>query len=95
MILGFKGAGFETVPVANGAELARELAQLAHMPDIGLVLITESMAAEAPEALTAFRESCLAILTTIPTHKGSQHLGFVEMRRAIERSIGVDMLGKE
>lgn len=95
LILGFKGVGFEIVDVADGRKLLTELNRLARDPEVKLVLVTESVAAEAPEALAQFREMSRAILTTIPTHKGSQRLGFNEMRRTVEYSIGVDMLGKE
>lgn len=94
-ILAFKGAGFEIVHADDGPALAKALGQLARSGDASIVLVTESMAAENPEAITAFREACTAILTTIPTHKGSDHLGFKEMRKSVEYSIGVDMLGKE
>lgn len=93
-ILGFKGVGFEIVPAEDAAALTRELVQLARAADVGLVLVTESMAAEAPEAIQEFRQVSSTILTTIPTHKGSQHVSFQEMRKAVEKSIGVDMLGK-
>ena len=95
LILGFKGAGFEVVPVENGEGLTRELARLARTPDVSLVLVTESAASEAPEAIENFREQSQAILTTIPTHRGTQHLGFNEMKKTVEYSIGVDMLGKD
>ena len=95
LILGFKGVGFEVAAAEDGEALARELAALARKPDVALVLVTESLAAEAPGALAHFREVSRAILTTIPTHKGTQHSSFNEMRKTVERSIGVDMLGKE
>ncbi|HNR30355.1 MAG TPA: V-type ATP synthase subunit F [Candidatus Hydrogenedentes bacterium] len=95
LILGFKGVGFEIVDAADGAKLLTELNMLARDPEVKLVLVTESVAAEAPEALAQFRETSRAILTTIPTHKGSRHIGFNEMRKTVEYSIGVDMLGKE
>jgi len=95
LILGFKGVGFEVIHADDGEKLAHELAQLARAPEVSVVLVTESVAAEAPEALHHFRENSKAVLTTIPTHRGSDHLAFDEMKRAIEYSIGVDMLGKE
>ncbi len=94
-ILGFKGAGFEIVNAEDGEALAKALGQLARSGGVSIVLVTESMAMENPEALQHFRASCAAILTTIPAHKGSAHLGFNEMRKTVEYSIGVDMLGKE
>lgn len=95
LILGFKGVGFETVGVDDAQQLTRQLEQLARQEDIGLVLITETMAAEAPQALKTFRQRCTTILAAIPTHQGSQHLGFKEIKKNIEYSIGVDMLGKK
>lgn len=95
LILGFKGVGFEVVDAPDGAHMTTELNRLARRSDVSLVLVTESVAAEAPEALANFREMSRAILTTIPTQKGSRHLSFNEMRKMVEYSIGVDMLGKE
>lgn len=95
LILGFKGVGFEVVDAPDGARLLTELNKLARDPEVRLVLVTETVAAEAPGALKQFRETSHAILTTIPTHMGSDHLGFHEMRKMVEHSIGVDMLGKE
>lgn len=95
-ILGFKGVGFEIEPADNAEAVGRVLGVLARERDIGLVLLTESMAAENAEAIETFRQlNPAAILTVIPTHKGSTHASFQEMRKAVERSIGVDMLGKE
>ena len=95
LILGFKGAGIEVLPAEDTDGFKRVLGQISRQADVALVLVTETMAEAAPEALRDFRETSTAILTTIPTHKGSNHFSFKEMRRAIERSIGVDMLGKD
>lgn len=95
LILGFKGVGFEIVPVDDAAKLTNELNLLSRNPEAGLVLVTESMAKDAIKAIEEFRMRSSAILTIIPAHEGSKHLSFQEMRRAVERSLGVDILGKE
>ena len=94
-ILGFKGVGFEIVAVENSAELEHQLVILARDPEVALVLLTEDMAVEAPEALDNFRLRSSAVLTVIPTHEGSRHVSFQEIRRSVERSLGVDILGKQ
>ena len=95
-ILGFKGVGFEIEPAENAESVGRILGALSRERNIGLVLLTETMAAENAEAVANFREmNPGAILTVIPTHKGSTRRSFEEMRKTVERSIGVDMLGKE
>ena len=95
LILGFKGVGFEVVACKDGAALLHELGALSRDPEVALVIVTESMAEEAPQALDTFRERSKAILTVIPTHEGSKHTNFNEMKKAVEKSIGVDILGKD
>lgn len=95
LILGFKGAGFEIVPVDDSTKLMHELNLLSRDSGIGLVLVTESMAGEAPQAIEEFRARSSTVLTIIPTHEGSKHLSFEEIRASVERSLGVDILGKE
>lgn len=94
-ILGFKGVGFEIVHADDADSLARAMGQLLRNNDAAIVLISETVARENRDAIENFRQNSKAIITTIPDHKGSSHLGFNEMRRLVEYSIGVDMLGKE
>jgi V/A-type H+-transporting ATPase subunit F len=95
LILGFKGVGFEIVPIDDSTKLMHELNTLSRDPEIGLVLITESMAKDAPGTIEEFRGRSSAVLTIIPTHEGSKHLSFQEVRRSVERSLGIDLLGKD
>ena len=95
LILGFKGVGFEIVPIDDSTKLMHELNTLSRDPEIGLVLVTESMAKDAPGAIEEFRGRSSVVLTIIPTHEGSKHLSFHEVRRSVERSLGIDLLGKD
>ena len=95
LILGFKGVGFEIIPVENSAQLLAELGRLSRDTEIGVVLITESMARDVLKPIAEFRENSPAIVTVIPTHGNSEHVGFEEMRKLVERSLGFDMLGKD
>ncbi len=95
LILGFKGVGFEIVPIDESGKLMHELNALSRDPEVGLVLVTETMAEEAPEAIEEFRGRSPAVLTIIPTHEGSKHLSFREIRKSVERSMGIDILGKD
>ncbi len=95
LILGFKGVGFEIIPLEDSTRLGQELAALSRDAEVGFVLVTESMANESPQAVREFRQRSSAVLTVIPTHEGSRHVSFEEMRKAVERSMGVDILGKD
>ncbi len=94
-VLGFKGVGFEIVECNDAESLRKELSALSKEADIAITLVTESIALEAPDAIDAFREKSSAVLTIVPTHEGSKHTSFNRMKKAIELSIGVDILGKE
>ncbi len=95
LILGFKGVGFDLVPVEDSEKLIHALNTLSRDPGTGLVVVTESMAKDAPKAIEEFRERSSAVLTIIPTHEGSRHVNFQEMRKSVERSLGIDLLGKD
>jgi len=95
LVLGFRGVGFDIIAVDDVGKLADELSALARDPEVGLVVMTESLASEAPETVEEFRSRSKAVVTLIPTHEGGRHLSFESIRRAVERSMGVDLLGKE
>jgi vacuolar-type H+-ATPase subunit F/Vma7 len=95
LIIGFKGVGFEIIPVDDSSKLHQELVIISKNPEIGIVLVTESMAIEAMDAIDDFRKRGSAILAIIPSHEGSKHLSFQKIRKSVERSMGIDLLGKD
>ncbi len=96
LILGFKGIGFETVPVSDPKDLAEELFMLTRRHDVGLILVTESIVAEAPKGvIDEFRSRSSTILTVVPMHEDSPRTSYKEMRWAIERSVGIDLFKKD
>jgi V/A-type H+/Na+-transporting ATPase subunit F len=95
LILGFKGVGFEIIPVEDSSKVGEVLNGLVRQSDVGLVFVTESIAKDAAEAIRDFRVRSSAILTLIPSHEGSDQVSFQEIRRSVERSLGLDILGKD
>ena len=95
LVLGFQGVGMEVTAAHDEKSLRDALAPLARDPEVGLVLVTESLAKQSPQVIDEFREGARAIVVVIPTHEGSQGHSFELMRKAIERSLGVDLLGKD
>lgn len=95
LVMGFTAAGIEVVPVADEHEFARQLGLVARDSSVAVVLATEQMAALAPEALAHFREASAAALLIVPGYEGATRAGFAEVRKIVERSLGVDLLGKE
>ena len=96
LILGFKGIGFEVIPITDPKDLAEELFMLTRRHDVGLILVTESIVAEAPAGvIEEFRSRSPVILTIVPMHEDNPRTGYNEMRQAIERSVGIDLFKKE
>jgi vacuolar-type H+-ATPase subunit F/Vma7 len=96
LILGFKGIGFEVVPVADPKDLAEELFMLTRRHDVGLILVTESIVADAPKGvIEEFRSRSSVILAVIPMYEDSPRTTYNEMRKAVERSVGIDLFKKD
>ncbi len=95
LIQGFKSAGFEVCHALTPHDLQMTFQQIQQEGGASVILITEELAKESKEIIQDYRLISTAVITTIPTHKGSEHLGFKELKKQIEYSIGVDMLGKE
>lgn len=95
LIMGFKSVGFELIPVEDSTKLKQALIKLSADTDVGLVFVTESLVKDTVDVIDEFRERSRAIITIIPTHEGSKHLSFNMISKTVERSIGIDILGKD
>ncbi|MCX7966495.1 MAG: hypothetical protein N2596_07720 [Syntrophorhabdaceae bacterium] len=95
LIMGFKSVGFELIPVEESSKLKQELLKLSADPDAGLVFVTESLVQERLDIIEEFRQRSKAIISIIPTHEGSRHTSFSMISKLVERSIGIDILGKD
>ncbi len=92
LILAFRGAGADLEKVTSEAELEEVLTKLSKDSSVALVLVTESIAAEGMEVIRNFRIRTSIPLLVVPSHEGSQHLSILEVKRYIERAVGVDMI---
>ncbi|HPC47034.1 MAG TPA: V-type ATP synthase subunit F [Deltaproteobacteria bacterium] len=90
----FTGVGFESVIVDEPEDLMKVLFQLSRDRELGVVLVAEALAQEAPEALEEFRRRSKAVLSTVPSHEKSLRTGFLATRRLVESSLGIDLLGE-
>ncbi|HPI92444.1 MAG TPA: V-type ATP synthase subunit F [Deltaproteobacteria bacterium] len=94
-ITAFKGVGIDALPVEDGQKLFQSLMELSRERELGIVLVTENLAEQAPEAIEEFRRRSAAVLCIIPTHEGSRRTSFQAISRLVESSLGIDILGKD
>lgn len=103
LIIGFRGVGVDLMPVQSAAEVEpvlRRLSQHTIDTEVALILITESIAQGCLDVLSRFQEKGpqekgQTALLIIPSHQGSSHISMEEMRRSIERAVGISLLGEK
>jgi len=84
--------GAEVRRTAGAEELADALAKLARDPSVAVVLVPESQAEGAGEAIEDFRERSGAALLVLPVSTGARGLALAEMKTFLEHAIGVDLI---
>ena len=75
-------------------ELIEALAELARDGSVAMVLVPESQAEGAGEAIEDFRERSGAALLVLPVSTGARGLALAEMKTFLEHAIGVDLITK-
>lgn len=90
-IMVFKAAGVAAFPAGN-EKAAREIVRKA-AADYDIIFITEELARPLSEFLKRFDEQPYPVILPIPSGKGSTGYGEEVLKSAMERALGVDILG--
>ena len=93
-IYGFAALGLKICPVTDPVEGARTLKALAE-DDTAVVYITEALASEMKEALSAWDGSLLPAVIPIPGISGNTGIGMASVKKSVERAVGSDIIFKE
>lgn len=94
LIIGFKAVGVELEPVKTPSEVEAVLAKLSQDPSTGLILISETIAEGCLDVISDFRNKSPVVVLIIPSHLPTKHISMLELKREIEKAVGVDMLSK-
>ena len=90
----FRAAGVEAFAVTSADEAAAELTRLGLDPAVALVLTSERTAAAAAATVASMRERGKAVILVLPSHGGAKGLTMAEIKRQMEKALGVDLLSK-
>ncbi|GAQ24068.1 MULTISPECIES: V-type ATP synthase subunit F [Tepidanaerobacter] len=94
-VLAFKSLGVDIFPVLDGKEASFTMTRLAK-DNYAVIFVTEQIAKEIPEKIDQFRNQMLPAITLIPSNQGSLGIGMGEVKKSVEKAIGVDIIfGKE
>ncbi|NLU10220.1 MAG: V-type ATP synthase subunit F [Tepidanaerobacter acetatoxydans] len=94
-VLAFKSLGVDIFPVLSDREASFTITRLAK-ENYAVIFITEQIAKEIPEKIDQFRSQMLPAITLIPGNQGTFGIGIGEVKKSVEKAIGVDIIfGKE
>ncbi len=90
-ILGFKSLGVFIFPVLDADEADKTITKLAK-EGFAIIYVTEQIAKQIPERIQFYRNKPLPAITLIPSNRGTLGIGMEEIKKSVEKAIGVDIL---
>ena len=94
-VLGFMALGFSVHEAAEPETAAKLLEKLVRSGEYAILFLTESLAAAMEEELSRYKDLPLPAVVSIPGQEGSTGYGMNNIRSAVERAVGADILFKE
>lgn len=93
-ILGFMALGFAVHEVNKSEEAAEKLHRLAKSEEYAVIFITEDLAMSIEGDIAKYKDAPLPAITVIPGANGSTGYGMANIKSAVERAVGADILFK-
>ena len=90
-VLGFSGLGLEAVPVANAEEGRQALHRMAKN-NYAVIYMTEQLAQMLPQDVAKYQDTLTPAIILIPGKEGSLGIGMANVKTAVERAVGADIL---
>lgn len=94
-VQGFMALGFSVHEADTAADAARELHAMARSQEFGVIFITENFAMELEEDMAKYRDLPIPAVVSVPGQEGSMGYGMNNLRHAVERAVGADILFKD
>ncbi len=94
-VMGFKALGLDTFPAEDAAQALKALRSLTRdSRDYAIIYIEETLAAELEHEINKFSDSPTPAIILIPGREGSTGYGRESLRSAVEKAVGMDLLGE-
>ena len=94
-VLGFMALGFSVHEAENVRAATAILHDLVHSEEYAVILITEDYAMQMEETLALYKDRPLPAIVSIPGREGSVGYGMNNIRQAVERAVGADILFRD
>ena len=90
-VLGFKALGLDVYP-AETAEEARPILHRLAREDTAILYLTEQLAAQLQPEIARYQDALTPAIILIPGKEGSLGIGMANIKTAVERAVGADIL---
>jgi len=92
-VLGFQALGLDTFS-AETAEEAKSILHRLAKENYAVVYLTEQYAQHMAAELERYKDRLTPAIILIPGKEGSLGIGMANVKKAVERAVGVDILGE-
>ena len=93
--LGFMALGFSVLEAEDAAAAKDLLHRATKNGEYAVLFLTENYAEELAEDIARYKDAPLPAITIIPGRDGGHGYGMAQLKNAVERAIGADILFKE
>ena len=90
-VLGFKALGLDVYPVAGPEEGHETLHRLAR-ENYAIIYMTEQLAAKLTTDIARYKDALTPAIILIPGQEGPLGIGMANIKTAVERAVGADIL---
>ena len=90
-VLGFKALGLATYPV-DSVDQAKTTLQTLAKENYGIIYLTETLAASMESDIARYKDELTPAIILIPGKEGSLGIGMQNIKKAVERAVGADIL---
>lgn len=90
-VLGFKALGLDVYP-AETADEAREILHRLAKENCAVVYLTEQFGVQMEAEIARYKDQLTPAIILIPGKEGSLGIGMANVKRAVERAVGADIL---
>lgn len=94
-VLGFMALGFSVHEAQDAEQAAKKLHTLVKSGEYAVIFLTENYAQLLVEETNRYKDMPLPAVVSIPGQGGSTGFGMNNIRSAVERAVGADILFKE
>lgn len=94
-VLCFMALGFSVFPAESSAEAGKILHKLAKGGEYAAIFIVENYAMELEDEIARYKDSPLPAVICIPGREGTTGYGMANVKSAVERAVGADILFKD